>query len=116
MTPDILSEIIAQTGGGTPMMMLLAKATIILVAALGITLAMQRASAGARHLVWLVTLGTLLLVPAVAVWAPIRLEILPARAAKAAPQQPASGNVVAPRVADVSAPRIGQAPSPSPLL
>ena len=61
-----------------PLLLLLAKATIILVAALGITMAMQRASAGARHLVWLVTLGTLLLVPALTAWGPLRLGILPA--------------------------------------
>ena len=57
--------------------MLLAKATFILIAALGITIAMQRASAGARHLVWLVTLGALLLVPALAAWSPLKLAILP---------------------------------------
>lgn len=62
----------------TSLVMLLAKATIILVTALGITVVMQRASAGARHLVWLVTLGTLLLVPALAAWSPLRMEILPA--------------------------------------
>jgi beta-lactamase regulating signal transducer with metallopeptidase domain/HEAT repeat protein len=60
------------------MLMLLAKATLILVAALGITLSMQRASAGARHLVWLVTLATLMLVPALTAWAPIPLRVLPA--------------------------------------
>ncbi|MFL5562825.1 MAG: M56 family metallopeptidase [Gemmatimonadaceae bacterium] len=59
------------------MVVLLVKATIILVAALGITLAMQRTSAGARHLVWLVALGTLLLVPALTAWSPLRFEILP---------------------------------------
>jgi hypothetical protein len=42
----------------------LVKATVILLAALGITRVMQRSSAGARHLVWLVALGALLLVPA----------------------------------------------------
>jgi hypothetical protein len=62
----------------TSMLMLLAKATLILLTALGITVVMQRASAGARHLVWLVTLGTLLVVPAIAYWAPLRLEVLPA--------------------------------------
>src|SRR5688500_11549542 len=65
------------TGSSTSMVMLLAKATVILVVALGITFTMQRSSAGARHLVWLVTLSTLLLVPALAVWSPLRLEILP---------------------------------------
>jgi len=63
------------------MLMLLAKATMILLAALGITQSMQRASAGARHLVWLVTLATLLLVPALTAWAPIPLRILPATSA-----------------------------------
>ncbi|MEO6527265.1 MAG: M56 family metallopeptidase [Gemmatimonadaceae bacterium] len=61
------------------LVLLLLKATLILIAALGITLAMQRASAGARHLVWLVTLGALVLIPALTAWGPLRLEILPAR-------------------------------------
>jgi hypothetical protein len=63
------------------MVILLVKATIILIAALGITVMMQKASAGARHLVWLVALGTLLVVPALTAWAPLRLEILPPLAA-----------------------------------
>ena len=69
------------TGGqslNVPLVLLLIKATMILVAALGITVAMQRASAGARHLVWLVTLGALLLIPALTAWGPLRLEVLPA--------------------------------------
>src|SRR5688500_3330573 len=66
-----------------PLVLLLIKATTILLAALGITLAMQRASAGARHLVWLVTLGALLLIPALTAWAPLRLEVLPAPAVAA---------------------------------
>jgi beta-lactamase regulating signal transducer with metallopeptidase domain/HEAT repeat protein len=82
--PTIVSDIAALPGWNTPMLLLLAKATLILIAALGITVAMQRGSAGARHLVWLATLGTLLLVPAVTAWVPpLRLAILPAR------QQPA---------------------------
>jgi beta-lactamase regulating signal transducer with metallopeptidase domain len=38
---------------------------------------MQRASAGARHLVWLVTLAALLLVPGLTAWAPIPSQVLP---------------------------------------
>jgi beta-lactamase regulating signal transducer with metallopeptidase domain len=77
------------------MIVLLFKATIILITALGVTLAMQRTSAGARHLVWLVALGTLLVVPAVAAWAPLRFEILPPlRALSDAP--PARGVVTNP--------------------
>src|ERR1700723_862934 len=58
---------------------LLAKATIILVAAVAITRQMHRASAGARHLVWLVPPRTLLFVPALTAWAPLALRILPPR-------------------------------------
>lgn len=56
----------------------LVKATVILLAAFGITRVMHRASAGARHLVWLVALGALLLVPVLTAWSPLRLAVLPA--------------------------------------
>jgi hypothetical protein len=62
MVANILSSF-EFTNTSVSMLMLLVKATLILVVALGITLSMQRASAGSRHLVWLVTLATLLLVP-----------------------------------------------------
>jgi beta-lactamase regulating signal transducer with metallopeptidase domain/HEAT repeat protein len=67
----------ALTGSSISMLLLLAKATLILLVALGITLTMQRASAGARHLVWLVTLAALLLVPGLTAWAPIPIRVLP---------------------------------------
>ncbi|HET9004791.1 MAG TPA: M56 family metallopeptidase, partial [Gemmatimonadaceae bacterium] len=78
MIPRFLIGIADLPARDLAMLVLLVKATIILVAAFAITVAMQRASAGARHLVWLVALGTLLVVPALTAWAPIRLEILPA--------------------------------------
>jgi beta-lactamase regulating signal transducer with metallopeptidase domain len=84
MVPAILSQIAALPGWNTPMLLFLAKATVILIAALGITVAMQRGSAGARHIVWLATLAILLFVPAVTAWVPpLRLEILPPRAVAA---------------------------------
>lgn len=67
----------ALTGSSVSMLLLLAKATLILLVAIGITLTMQRASAGARHLVWLVTLAALLLVPGLTAWAPIPIRVLP---------------------------------------
>ena len=75
-----LASLLASGGQSlnVPLVLLLIKATTILLAALGITLAMQRASAGSRHLVWLVTLGALLLIPALTAWGPLRLEVLPA--------------------------------------
>ena len=82
-----LASLLASGGQSlnVPLVLLLIKATTILLAALGITLAMQRASAGSRHLVWLVTLGALLLIPALTAWGPLRLEILPAPESGAAP-------------------------------
>lgn len=79
-----------------------AKATIILLAALGVTLLMERASAGARHLVWLVALGSLVVVPALAAWSPLRIALLPAVATSsdvpAAPTAGAALRVIAPTV------------------
>jgi beta-lactamase regulating signal transducer with metallopeptidase domain len=74
----LISNVGALSGANLSMLVLLVKATLILVAALAITLVMQRASAGARHLVWLVTLSTLLLVPALSAWGPLQIAILPA--------------------------------------
>lgn len=74
----LISNIGALSGANLSMLVLLFKATLILIAALGITLVMQRASAGARHLVWLVTLSALLLVPALSAWGPLQIAILPA--------------------------------------
>ena len=100
-------------------LMLTAKATIILVAALGMTFTMQRASAGARHLVWLVTLGTLLLVPALAAWSPLRLAILPATHAVASPKAGAPA-IPAATLPDnptpaISTPHLSAAPQTGPV-
>jgi beta-lactamase regulating signal transducer with metallopeptidase domain/HEAT repeat protein len=84
MPETFLSSIGAHPAWNMSMVVLLLKATLILIAALGVTFAMQRASAGARHLVWLVALGTLLVVPAISAWAPLRVEILPPLRAAAA--------------------------------
>jgi beta-lactamase regulating signal transducer with metallopeptidase domain len=78
MSETLLSTIGAVAGSSTLTLVLLLKATIILLAALGLTLMMQqRFSAGARHVVWLVTVSALLLVPVLTVWAPIPVRILP---------------------------------------
>lgn len=94
MISTILSALGGLTGSSVSMVLLLVKATLILLVAIGITLGMQRASAGARHLVWLVTLAALLLVPALTAWAPIPLRVLPP-VAKAAPpvSPPVTGGV-----------------------
>jgi beta-lactamase regulating signal transducer with metallopeptidase domain len=55
----------------------LLKATVLLVAALAATALLRRASAGTRHLVWVGTLAGILLLPALSLWRPARLAVLP---------------------------------------
>ena len=69
--------------------LLLAKSTLLLgMAALG-ALALRRASAASRHLLWSLALGALLALPAltlaVPAWKPALLAVVPASAAEAAP-------------------------------
>ena len=115
MTLASLFDLGAAQSWNAPLVLLLIKATLILVAALGITLAMQRASAGARHLVWLVTLVALVMMPALTAWAPLRLEILPAEPTQSAVVPPSIG---APTSAGPARARVsgeGVAPLPSVL-
>src|SRR5687768_1584344 len=65
---------------GLSVLIILAKATLVLVAALGVARALDRSSAVSRHLVWFVALAAVLLIPALASWGPLRLAILPAPA------------------------------------
>src|SRR5215212_2326285 len=102
MTLASLLTLGAAQSWNLPLVLLLIKATLILVAALGITLAMQLASAGARHLVWLVTLGALVLIPALTAWGPLRLEILPAREIATRSVAPAVAAAPSPSVATVT--------------
>jgi beta-lactamase regulating signal transducer with metallopeptidase domain/HEAT repeat protein len=120
MLPASVLDAAALAASQPPLLLLLVKATIILIAALGITMAMQRASAGARHLVWLVTLATLLVMPALTAWGPLRLRILPA-AQQASIEQRTAARPSADPVAEpaVAAPPLARtvpdvAPSPSP--
>src|SRR4051812_44172900 len=90
MTSTLVSTLSDLTSSNISMLLLLAKATVILLLALGMTVVMQRASAGSRHLVWLVTVAALLFVPALTAWAPLPLRILPAVRAIASEYSPYS--------------------------
>src|SRR5438093_529843 len=61
-----------------PALVLLVKATCLLLVALGASMLLQRASAGSRHLVWLVAVVGLLALPGVAAWGPWKVRVLPA--------------------------------------
>ena len=60
------------------MLLVLLKATCVLLIALAVTVALARASAGSRHLVWLTAMAGLLALPLLARWGPIPLRVLPA--------------------------------------
>jgi beta-lactamase regulating signal transducer with metallopeptidase domain/HEAT repeat protein len=111
MSSTLISALGSLTNSNISMVMLLVKATLILLVAIGITLSMQRASAGARHLVWLVTVAALLLVPALTAWGPIPLRMLPAETSSGLAVAPASPVTLSPSAgdsrikdADISAP------------
>lgn len=96
------------------------KATALLIAALAATSVLRRASAGARHLVWLATLAGVLVIPAVATWAPLRLAVLPQRLVPGNLAR-REASTVAPATLEAAAPVSAAAPSregiatPSPL-
>ncbi len=82
-TMEPISTLLVAFPSALPALVILLKITGLLLAALAITVTLQRAAAGIRHLVWLVTLAGLLLLPALALWSPLPIAILPAAAAPA---------------------------------
>jgi beta-lactamase regulating signal transducer with metallopeptidase domain/HEAT repeat protein len=61
----------------TPILILLLKATGILIASSLLARLLRGSSAGVRHLVWLTSLAALLVLPAASRWSPVRLAVLP---------------------------------------
>src|SRR6476659_2288763 len=94
----------------TMALVLLVKATALLLVALAASLLLQRASAGSRHLVWLVAVVGLLALPGVAAWGPLKVRVLPAEDVGdvvAWPLRFAQGDSIA------EAPSLLQLPSPA---
>ncbi len=82
-----------------PTVLVVLKATAILIAALLVSLAMHRASSSSRHRVWLVALAGLLVLPLIATYVPVGVRVLPAPAAVA----PTGDNTTFGNVADPKA-------------
>ncbi|MFL5493993.1 MAG: HEAT repeat domain-containing protein [Gemmatimonadales bacterium] len=94
---DLLASAAAEFPAALPTLLLLLKATGLLLAALGASLVLQRASAGSRHVVWLVVLVALLVLPALAAWGPLPVRVLPAApAAVRVAAEPRAAQDVAP--------------------
>lgn len=60
-----------------PAVLVVVKASVVLLIAFALTSLMLRASATSRHLVWVASLLAMLSIPALAAWSPIRLAVLP---------------------------------------
>jgi beta-lactamase regulating signal transducer with metallopeptidase domain/HEAT repeat protein len=67
--------------GTIPLLLFLAKATLLLVVALLFTILLRRSSAGARHLVWLAVLVGVLALPLLSRIDSLRVGVLPSRLA-----------------------------------
>ena len=67
------------------LIIVLVKITLLVIVAYLVAIGLRRASAGARHLVWLATLGGLVMLPAALEWRPIRVPVLPPSANYTAP-------------------------------
>lgn len=118
-----LAGALAISASALPLLVILLKITCVLLLALGATVAMQRTAASARHLVWLVALGALLLLPPLAMWSPVPIRVLPesfaptARVAAGAPsplavaESPVAPLTAAPGMTGV-APRAGAGVAP----
>jgi HEAT repeat protein/beta-lactamase regulating signal transducer with metallopeptidase domain len=69
--------------GTGPLLIFVAKATLVLIAALAATFLLRRGTAGERHLVWLAALVGVLALPVLSRIPALRLGILPSRLAPA---------------------------------
>ena len=94
------------------------KSVLLLLAAWAVTLAMRRASAAARHLIWLLTFAGLLLLPLLSVTLPARsVAVLPPPAAPVVLPSPVAMPSVAEPPAVIEAPTAGVTEHrPAPLL
>ncbi|MBK6496431.1 MAG: HEAT repeat domain-containing protein [Gemmatimonadetes bacterium] len=77
-----------------PTLLLVLKATTILLVTVMLAGALHKAAAGVRHLVWLVAIAAVLLLPALSRWMPLDLPVLPAAASVATVTPPTTGEAI----------------------
>lgn len=82
--------------GAVPLLLFLAKATLLLITALLVTIPLRRSTAGARHLVWLAVLVGVLALPLLSRIESLRVGVLPSGLATAPSASPALAGLVAP--------------------
>ncbi|MEZ4588762.1 MAG: M56 family metallopeptidase [Gemmatimonadales bacterium] len=100
--------------GALPILLVVLKATAVLLAAMLLAVALHRSSASMRHQVWLVALAGLLILPVIATYLPLGIEVLPAAAAsgaEASSSQAAGAVPIATLDRTAPAPAVGDTPS-----
>src|SRR4051812_8871169 len=70
--------------GTGPLVLFIAKATLVLIAAIGATFVLRRGTAGERHLVWLAALVGVLALPLLSRIPALHIGVLPSRLVPAA--------------------------------
>jgi beta-lactamase regulating signal transducer with metallopeptidase domain len=98
MTSIISQQTFASTPAIISISLFLVRATLLLLLALAATAALRRASAGARHIVWVGVLGAVVLLPLISYLMPLRLPVLP----RAISSETVSQAAVAPRWPEAS--------------
>ena len=94
----------------------LIKITLLVIVAYLVAISLRRATAGARHLVWLATLIGLVMLPAALEWRPIRLPVLPPSANDAAPAATATEQAAAQSPIDAVQTAAPTTPAPKSLI
>ena len=75
---SILSQLsLASMPTALPVLLFLGKATLLLLLAVIASAALKRASAGARHMIWVGALAAVVLLPALSRWMPWHVVVLP---------------------------------------
>lgn len=83
MLRDLLRAEFWQAQLATPSAELLVKVTLLLLAAIVISVALRGAAAGVRHLLWATTIAALLVMPALSAVSPVKMQVLPSSLAAA---------------------------------
>lgn len=107
-----LSSLLGIGTPSAPTLLLLLKATTILLVTVALAGALHKAAAGVRHLVWLVAIAAVLLLPALARWTPLDLPVLPATTTAASVTPPVRSDAILPVAATRGA---ESAPSATPV-
>lgn len=75
---SVLSQLsLASMPAALPVLLFLGKATLLLLLAVIASAALRRASAGARHMVWVGALAAVVVLPALSRWVPWHVVVLP---------------------------------------